>query len=221
MGHVDHGKTLLLDAIREADVVSGEAGGITQHIGAYQVTKDGRKITFIDTPGHEAFTQMRARGAKVTDVAILVVAADDGVKPQTVEAINHIKAAEVPIIVAVNKMDKEGADPVRVRTQLTEHDLVAEEFGGQTTMVNVSAKTKTEPRRAARDGAAAGRRRRAARPTPTATRAAPSSRHTSTAAAVRSPPCSCRRARCASATTSWPASRTARSARCSTTTASP
>ena len=143
MGHVDHGKTLLLDAIREADVVSGEAGGITQHIGAYQVTKDGRKITFIDTPGHEAFTQMRARGAKVTDVAILVVAADDGVKPQTVEAINHIKAAEVPIIVAVNKMDKEGADPVKVRTQLTEHDLVAEEFGGQTTMVNVSAKAKT------------------------------------------------------------------------------
>ncbi|MBA2530289.1 MAG: translation initiation factor IF-2, partial [Euzebyales bacterium] len=142
MGHVDHGKTLLLDAIREADVVSGEAGGITQHIGAYQVTKDGRAITFIDTPGHEAFTQMRARGAEVTDVAILVVAADDGVKPQTVEAINHIKAAEVPIIVAVNKIDKEGADPTRVRTQLTEHDLIAEEFGGQTTMVNVSAKTK-------------------------------------------------------------------------------
>ncbi|HVM19172.1 MAG TPA: translation initiation factor IF-2, partial [Egibacteraceae bacterium] len=142
MGHVDHGKTLLLDAIREADVVSGEAGGITQHIGAYQVAKDGRKITFIDTPGHEAFTQMRARGARVTDVAILVVAADDGVKPQTVEAINHIKAAEVPIIVAVNKVDKEDADPIRVRTQLTEHDLVAEEFGGQTTMVNVSAKTK-------------------------------------------------------------------------------
>src|SRR5680860_221155 len=141
MGHVDHGKTLLLDAIREADVVSSEAGGITQHIGAYQVTKDGRAITFIDTPGHEAFTQMRARGARVTDVAILVVAADDGVKPQTVEAINHIKAAEVPIIVAVNKIDKEGADPVRVRTQLTEYDLIAEEFGGQTTMVNVSAKT--------------------------------------------------------------------------------
>jgi len=141
MGHVDHGKTLLLDAIRSTDVISGEAGGITQHIGAYQVTKDGRPITFIDTPGHEAFTQMRARGARITDVAILVVAADDGVKPQTVEAINHIKAAEVPIIVAVNKIDKEGADPVRVRTQLTEHGLVAEEFGGDTTMVDVSAKS--------------------------------------------------------------------------------
>jgi translation initiation factor IF-2 len=141
MGHVDHGKTLLLDAIRHTDVVSGEAGGITQHIGAYQVHHNGRAITFIDTPGHEAFTQMRARGAQVTDVAILVVAADDGVKPQTVEAIDHIRAADVPIIVAVNKIDKETADPTRVRTQLTEYGLIAEEFGGQTTMVDVSAKT--------------------------------------------------------------------------------
>jgi translation initiation factor IF-2 len=142
MGHVDHGKTLLLDAIRSTDVVSGEAGGITQHIGAYQVTKNDRKITFIDTPGHEAFTQMRVRGAEVTDVIILVVAADDGVMPQTVEALNHAKAAGAPIIVAVNKVDKENADPMRVRTQLTEHDLIAEEFGGQTTMVDVSAKSK-------------------------------------------------------------------------------
>ncbi|MEE8603303.1 translation initiation factor IF-2 [Euzebya tangerina] len=141
MGHVDHGKTLLLDSIRNADVVSGESGGITQHIGAYQVTREGRKITFIDTPGHEAFSAMRARGASVTDVAILVVAADDGVKPQTVEAIDHIKEAEVPLIVAVNKIDKENADPVRVRTQLTEYELIAEEFGGQTTFVDVSAMT--------------------------------------------------------------------------------
>ncbi len=142
MGHVDHGKTLLLDAIRKTDVVSGEAGGITQHIGAYQVRHKGRAITFIDTPGHEAFTQMRARGAQVTDVAILVVAADDGVKPQTVEAIDHIRAADVPIIVAVNKIDKESADATRVRTQLTEYGLIAEEFGGQTTMVDVSAKAR-------------------------------------------------------------------------------
>lgn len=139
MGHVDHGKTRLLDAIRQTDVVSGEAGGITQHIGAYQITKDGRKITFIDTPGHEAFTAMRARGAQVTDVAILVVAANDGVMPQTEEAIAHAKAAEVPIVVAINKMDVEGADPVRVKTQLTEHDLVAEDFGGDVPMVEVSA----------------------------------------------------------------------------------
>jgi translation initiation factor IF-2 len=141
MGHVDHGKTLLLDAIRTTDVVSGEAGGITQHIGAYQITKDDRQITFIDTPGHEAFTAMRARGAQVTDVAILVVAANDGVMPQTREAIAHAKAAEVPVVVAINKIDVEGADPVKVKTQLTEHDLVAEDFGGDVPMVEVSAMT--------------------------------------------------------------------------------
>ena len=147
MGHVDHGKTRLLDTIRQANVREGEAGGITQHIGAYQVAveHDGaeRPITFIDTPGHEAFTAMRARGAKATDIAILVVAADDGVMPQTVEAINHAQAADVPIVVAVNKIDKEGADPAKIRAQLTEYNLVAEDFGGDTMFVDISAKQGT------------------------------------------------------------------------------
>lgn len=147
MGHVDHGKTRLLDTIRKANVREGEAGGITQHIGAYQVAveHDGteRPITFIDTPGHEAFTAMRARGAKATDIAILVVAADDGVMPQTVEAINHAQAADVPIVVAVNKIDKEGADPAKIRAQLTEYNLVAEDFGGDTMFVDISARQGT------------------------------------------------------------------------------
>jgi translation initiation factor IF-2 len=142
MGHVDHGKTSLLDAIRNIRVTEGEAGGITQHIGAYTVECNGRSITFIDTPGHEAFTSMRARGAQVTDIVILVVAADDGIMPQTVEAINHAKAAEVPIIVAINKMDRPEANPNRVKQQLTEYSLVSEEWGGDTICVEVSAKTQ-------------------------------------------------------------------------------
>ena len=142
MGHVDHGKTSLLDALRQTNVTAGEAGGITQKIGAYQVNWQGQKITFIDTPGHEAFTEMRARGANITDISILIVAADDGVKPQTVEAISHAKEAGVPIIVAINKIDKPGADPMRVRTELTEYGLMAPDWGGDTEFVEISAKQR-------------------------------------------------------------------------------
>ena len=142
MGHVDHGKTSLLDAIRQTSVVSGEAGGITQHIGAYQVTAKGKLITFIDTPGHAAFTEMRARGASVTDIVIIIVSAEDGVKPQTIEAIDHAKAAKVPIIVAINKMDLPNANPERVLTELSEAGLTPEEWGGDTLVNRISAKTK-------------------------------------------------------------------------------
>ena len=142
MGHVDHGKTSLLDSIRQTNVTAQEAGGITQHIGAYQVTHQGKRIVFLDTPGHEAFTSMRARGANVTDIAILVVAADDGVMPQTIEALNHAKAAKVPVIVAINKMDRPGANPDRVKQQLADHGILSEDWGGEAIMVPVSAYTK-------------------------------------------------------------------------------
>ena len=140
MGHVDHGKTSVLDVLRKTNVVSGEFGGITQHIGAYQIQSDNNKITFIDTPGHAAFTEMRARGSKLTDIVVLVIAADDGVKPQTIEFIKHAKAAKVPIVVAINKCDLPEADPQKIKNQLLEHELIAEELSGDTFMVEISTK---------------------------------------------------------------------------------
>ena len=142
MGHVDHGKTSVLDVLRSTNVVSGEFGGITQHIGAYQIESQSNKLTFIDTPGHAAFTEMRARGSKLTDVVVLVVAADDGVKPQTVESIKHAKAANVPIVVAINKCDLPEADPQKIKNQLLEYELIAEDLSGDTLMIEISAKTK-------------------------------------------------------------------------------
>ena len=196
MGHVDHGKTSLLDAIRKTNVVSGEAGGITQHIGAYQIERNGHKITFIDTPGHAAFTAMRARGAQATDIAILVVAADDSVMPQTIESINHAKAAGVPIIVAINKVDKHDADPQKVRTGLLQHEVFVESLGGETLDVEVSAKTGLGLDKLLGSHHSPVRSLGAEGQSRTVRPKALSSKPSSTRAGAPSPPCSFRQARC-------------------------
>ena len=194
MGHVDHGKTSLLDAIRETNVAAREAGGITQHIGAYAVEMNDRKIVFIDTPGHEAFTRMRARGAKVTDIVILVVAADDGVMPQTLEAIDHAKAAKVPIIVAINKIDKPDAQPERIKQQLADRGLLAEDWGGDVVMVPVSAKTKQNLELVLEMILLVADMQNL-KANPAVPASAPCSKPSSTAAAARWPRCWCRTAR--------------------------
>ena len=205
MGHVDHGKTSLLDAIRKSKLTEAEFGGITQHIGAYHVEVNGRQIVFLDTPGHEAFTMMRARGAKVTDIVVLVVAADDGVMPQTIEAIDHARAAKVPIVVAINKIDKPNANLDRVKKELSDRGLMPEDWGGDTVMVPISAlKRRGHPRAARHDPA--HRRHPGAQGQPGASRPrAPCSRRARRSAAASWPPCWCRTARSRSATSSSPA----------------